>query len=190
MRMSNIREQRNPLLLLHVYWIKAEAREPSDPPSVFVLHRLRNLQPGIGHDARAFIRPASRARRCCSRNDQGQLPATSGRDGARRSPTVRAETERRAAPLSAGGSGRPVDAGREPDQVAPRAHDLVLRAVPAHAASAGLPRLRRRLRLSVQLLLRRGRPAPCAAPARPDHAAGQRPGRGLSRPCRRCGRRN
>ena len=47
---------------------------------------------------------------------------------------VRGETERRAAPLSRRGSGHPVDAGRQPDQMAPRAHHLVLRAVPAAAA--------------------------------------------------------
>ena len=44
---------------------------------------------------------------------------------------VRAETERRAAPLSAEDQIDPVDARREPDQVASRAHHLVLRAVPA-----------------------------------------------------------
>ena len=45
--------------------------------------------------------------------------------------TVRGETERRAAPLSPEDQVDPVDAGCEPDQVAPGAHDLVLRAVPA-----------------------------------------------------------
>ncbi len=63
-----------------------------------------------------------------------RMPARFWRDAFR---AVRGETERRAAPLSPGGPGRAVDAGREPDQMASRAHDLVLRAVPAAAASAG-----------------------------------------------------
>ena len=48
--------------------------------------------------------------------------------------------------------------------------------------------LRRALSVSVQFLLRRRRPAPCAAAARADHAAGRRRGRRLSRPCRCRGR--
>jgi hypothetical protein len=41
----------------------------------------------------------------------------------------------------AGGPAGPVDGGCEPDQVAPRAHDLVLRAVPAPAGRVTRPRL-------------------------------------------------
>ena len=42
----------------------------------------------------------------------------------------------------AGGPVRPVDAGREPDQVASRAHDVVFRAVRAHPPCAGLSPVR------------------------------------------------
>ena len=76
---------------------------------------------------------------------------------------VRAETERRAAAPFGRGPGRPVDAGCQPDQMASGAHHLVLRAVSAGAARARLPAVRRALRLSVQLLLCRGRAAACAA---------------------------
>src|SRR3954468_8452442 len=47
----------------------------------------------------------------------------------------------------------PVDAGCEPDQMASRAHDMVLRAVSAEVLCAGLCRVRSALRLPVQLLL-------------------------------------
>ena len=56
------------------------------------------------------------------------------------------------------------------------------------AARPRLRGVRRALRLSVQLLLRRRRPAPCAPAARPDHAAERRRGRRLSRACRCRGR--
>ena len=88
----------------------------------------------------------------------------------------------------AGRSGDPVDAGREPDQVASRAHDLVLRDLSASAEYPRLQDFRRTLRLPVQFLLRRRRPAPRAAEARADHAAERRRGRRLSRACR-CGGR-
>ena len=54
--------------------------------------------------------------------------------------------------------------------------------------SRRLSRVRRALRLSVQFLLRRRRPAPRAAAARPDHAAERRRGHRLSRACRCRGR--
>ena len=57
----------------------------------------------------------------------------SGAPGPRPSARCARETERRAAPLRPR-TRRPVDAGREPDQVAPRAHHLVLRDLPAQAA--------------------------------------------------------
>ena len=60
---------------------------------------------------------------------------------------------------------------REPDQVASRAHDLVLRGVPAEALPARLPRVRRALRILLQLLLRERRPAAAARQARAAHAA-------------------
>ncbi len=49
----------------------------------------------------------------------------------------------------------------------------------------GLPRIRPRLRLSVQLLLRSGRAAPSAPGARPSVATDRRCHRRLSRPCYR-----
>src|SRR5438270_8116425 len=61
--------------------------------------------------------------------------------------TTRDRAPRRAA--VGGGSGNPVDAGREPDQVAPCAYDLVLRDVPAAAECARLQGLRRALRVPV-----------------------------------------
>ena len=66
------------------------------------------------------------------------------------------------------GPGRAVDGGREPDQMASRAHHLVLRAVPAQAARAGLSRVRRALRASCS--------TPITSPPGPRHA---RPERGL-----------
>src|SRR5207248_13975 len=72
---------------------------------------------------------------------------------------VSQSTARDRAPCRAavgGGSGDPVDAGREPDQVAPCAYDLVFRDVSAAAESARLQSLRRALRVPIQLVLRRG----------------------------------
>src|SRR5436305_1112069 len=60
--------------------------------------------------------------------DRG-VPQRAPRDGAPRRATV------------GGGSGDPVDAGREPDQVASRAYDLVLRDVLAAAECARLQSL-------------------------------------------------
>ena len=102
--------------------------------------------------------------------------------------TVRAETERRAAPLS------PEDqiVQSMPDASPTKWHrahttwffeQFLLK---PHAQR--LSRVRRALRVSVQLLLCRGRSAARAAGARPDHAAECAGGRGLSRPCRSRGR--
>jgi hypothetical protein len=71
--------------------------------------------------------------------------------------------------------------------VAPRPHHLVLRDVPARAARAGLPAVRRGLEPPLQLLLRRGRPASCAARARPAHPPHRRRGGRLSARGRRPG---
>ena len=101
---------------------------------------------------------------------------------------VRAETERRAAHLSAEDQIVQSMADAIADQMASRARHLVLRAVPAGAARSRLHDFRRALSVSVQLLLRRRRPAPRAAAARPDHAAERRRRRRLSRPCRCRGR--
>ena len=55
---------------------------------------------------------------------------------------VRALTERLAEPLSRRGPDRAVDAGRQPDEVAPGAHHLVLRDVRARRARGRLPAVR------------------------------------------------
>ena len=98
------------------------------------------------------------------------------RAGARRPPQQAVHGRphlHRAARRAAVGRGPdgPVDARRQPDQVAPGAHHVVLRDLRAAPACARLPRLRSRLRVSLQLLLRGRRPAPSAAPARHAHAA-------------------
>ena len=80
---------------------------------------------------------------------------------------------------------RAVHARRQPGEVAPRAHDLVLRDLPAAAAPARLRPLPGGVRLPVQLLLRSGRAAARASEARDVDAAFQRRGRGLPRACRR-----
>src|SRR6056297_1474839 len=56
----------------------------------------------------------------------------------------------------AGGLRGAVHARRQPHEMAPRSHQLVLRALPAAGAPAGLRPLPRRLRLPVQLLLLHG----------------------------------
>ena len=97
------------------------------------------------------------------------------------------ETERRAAPLTAGRSADPVDAGCEPGEMAPRPYHLVLRAIPARRALPGLPALPPGLRLSVQFLLRQRRTASRPPPARPSDPPGRRRNHRLSPP-RRCRR--
>ena len=98
---------------------------------------------------------------------------------------VRDETERRAAPLIAGGSADPVDAGRQPGEMAPRPYHLVLRAIPARRALPGLPAVSPGLRLPVQFLLRQRRTAPRPPPARPSDPPGRRRSHRLSPACRR-----
>ena len=68
--------------------------------------------------------------------------------------------------------------------MASRPYHLVLRDLPAEAACRELPRIRRALRLPVQFLLCRGRPAACAAGARTDYPPECRGGGRLSRSCR------
>src|SRR5690606_21170521 len=84
-----------------------------------------------------------------------------------------------------GGPGRPVDAGRQPGQVAPGPYDLVLRDLPAPAAPPGLRTLRSRVRVSVQLLLRAGRRTAPAARAGLAVAPRRCRDRALPRACRR-----
>ena len=74
------------------------------------------------------------------------------------------------------GPGAPVDARREPDQVAPRAHELVLRDLRARGAVAGLPPLPSRLPRALQLLLQDRRRAVRARAARPALAPDARRG--------------
>src|SRR5690606_12512426 len=64
------------------------------------------------------------------------------------------------------GHGRTVDAGCQPHEVASRAHELVLRAVRADGAAAGLEATREDLPVPVQLLLPAGRRAALSRPAR------------------------
>ena len=101
---------------------------------------------------------------------------------------VRAETERRAAPLSAEDQIVQSMADASPTKWH-RAHVtwffeqfLLVPHDPAYKI------FDRALSVPVQFLLRRRRPAPCAPAARPDHAAERRRRRRLSRACR-CGGR-
>ena len=92
---------------------------------------------------------------------------------------------RRAA--DAGGSADPVDAGRQPGEMAPRPHHLVLRAIPARRALPRLPAVPSRLRLPVQFLLCQRRPPACPPPARPSDPPRRRRSHRLP-PARRRGR--
>ena len=93
---------------------------------------------------------------------------------------VRRLSESACAAALAGRPDRAVDAGCQPDQVASGAHHVVLRNLRAAPAAAGLSPVRSGLRVSLQFLLRGGRPASSAAAARDDHAAGRRGDPGLS----------
>src|SRR6185312_9286084 len=84
------------------------------------------------------------------------------------------------------GPDRAVDERCLADQMAPRAHQLVLRAISADALRVVLPPLRSRLWLSLQFLLRRCRRASSAARSRAVVAARHRRDRALPRACR-CG---
>src|SRR5262249_55535064 len=81
------------------------------------------------------------------------------------------------AAIVGGGLSGAVDARREPDQVAPRAHIVVLRDVRARRRAASAV-----LRLPVQFVLRGGRPAPPARRARAAVAAVAGRGQALSPP--------
>ena len=69
--------------------------------------------------------------------------------------------------------------------MAPRAHDLVLRDLPARADAHRLRRLRSRVPVPLQLVLRSRRPASSAAATRPALAPDRRRGRALPRARRR-----
>ena len=88
-------------------------------------------------------------------------------------------------PPDAGGSADPVDAGRQPGEMAPRPYHLVLRAIPARRALRGLQAVSPRLRLSVQFLLCQRRPAARPPPARPPDPSRRRRNHRLPPACRR-----
>ena len=77
----------------------------------------------------------------------------------------------------AGGPDRPVDARRQPDQVAPGPHHLVLRDVRARPARRRLRALPPGLRLPLQLLLRGGRASGIPGPSGAWSPARRRRGR-------------
>ena len=88
-------------------------------------------------------------------------------------------------PPDARGSADPVDAGREPGEMAPRPYHLVLRAIPARRTLRGLRAVPPGLRLSVQFLLCQRRPAARPPPARPSDPSRRRRDHRLSPACRR-----
>jgi len=99
--------------------------------------------------------------------------------------SVRNETERRAGSPESRGPVDPVDAGREPGEMAPRPYHLVLRAIFARRTLRGLQTLSPGLRVFVQFLLRQRRPASRTPPARPSDAAQCRRSHRLPQACRR-----
>src|ERR1700676_3280545 len=125
-----------------------------------------------GHRIRVFSLPFCRFRQPRPESGGG-LPHRSGRDRAPR---------RAAQPR---GPADPVDAGREPGEMAPRPHHLVLRAVFARRALRGLYALPPRLCVSVQFLLRQRRSPACPPPARPFDPPERRRSHRLSPACRR-----
>ena len=94
---------------------------------------------------------------------------------------VRGPTEASRGPAVGRGPDGPVDARRQPDQVAPGAHDVVLRDVHARARAAPLPPVPPGVRLPLQLVLRGDRRPASAGRARPDLPARGRRGRRLPR---------
>ncbi len=84
----------------------------------------------------------------------------------------------------AGGSADPVDAGREPGEMAPRPYHLVLRAIPARRTLRGLQAVSSGLRLSVQFLLCQRRTAARPSPARPSDPPRRRGSHRLPPACR------
>ena len=80
---------------------------------------------------------------------------------------------------------RAADGRRQSDEMAPGAHDLVLRELHPQAALAGLPRVLGRLRVLLQLLLREQRRAAAARAARAADAPVSAAGARVSRLCRR-----
>ncbi len=140
----------------------------------------RSHGPDCCRSPRASLRPRCAARRRHPAGSPLDLDPGLSRGACR---------DRAARRASVGGrSSRPIDARREPDEMAPRAYHLVLRAIPARPAPGRLYAFRRALRLSVQLLLCGGGSPPCAPEARPYHAADESGGRRLSGPCRCRGR--
>src|SRR6185437_3400775 len=80
---------------------------------------------------------------------------------------------------------RPIDAGCEPGEMAPGAHNVVLRAVCADGIPTRLHGVRRKLLLPVQFVLRGRWPTASASEPRIADAAIGGPGRRVSRTRRR-----
>ena len=107
-----------------------------------------------------------------------------GRPGSRaeRFLSVRQTTSALAAPPFGRGLRDPVDAGREPGEVAPGAHDVVFRDLRAGAPSTRLPASRAVLSRALQFVLSRGRGPTPSAGARVALASGTGTSARVSRP--------
>ena len=139
------------------------------------LNRLSDHLFVLGAAAGARTREAT----CCGNPAQPARPSTDARPSG--CAATRALTLDLAAPLSRRRRDDPAVPRRLAGQMASRAHHLVLRDLRAARPCAGLPAVRRALRLPVQQLLRGRRRAPPAAQARDAQPAVARRGARLAR---------